>query len=190
MINLKRKYFNYVFLGKVLSAFVFMLGLVQLSTGIYQLASKDYLVTEADIYRVDSFRLQGIAFYNSGGKGKSPYYDFTSTNGYSFTIDNFVFDGIINKKEFRDTFCYHNLKFIAYSDQKTAALYRKSKTPIFIDLLQVQVGDKKYISVENINESHRNKFISNLVVGIFLLAFLTIRFLRTGKIFEDVFRSK
>lgn len=183
MNNLKRKYFNYVFLGKAFVGFVFIIGLIQFSTGVYHLASKDYIVKEADIHRVDSFRLQGKAFYNSGGKSNSPYYDFTSTNGYSFTIDNFVYDGIINKSEFRDTFYYHNLKFIAYSDQKTAALYRKSKTPIFIDLLQVQVGDKKYISVEGINESYRHKFISNLIVGIFLLGYLTIRYLRTGKIF-------
>lgn len=184
MKNFKRKYFSLAFLGRVFLVFIFIFGLIQFSIGVYQLVSKKYMVRETDIYMVDSFRLQGKAFYNSGGKGRSPFYDFVSTNGYSFTVDDFVYDAIINKNEFRDTFSYHNLKFIAYSDQETVTLYKKSKTPIFIDLLQVQVGDKKYISVDGMNEGFRHKFISNLIVGIFLLGYLTIRYWRFGKIFE------
>ncbi len=184
MQEIKKKYLNLSFLGKAFLGFIFIGSLVQVSIGAYKLASKSYKVNEADIYKIDSFRLQGKAFYNGGGKGGSPYYDFTSTNGYSFVIDQKVYPGIIDKNEFADTFSYHNLKFIAYSDKKAAELYKKSKDPISINLLQIQVGNRKYISVEGINAGYRYKIARNVLGWMLLFAFVMIRYLLTGKIFK------
>jgi hypothetical protein len=184
MREIKKKYFNLSFLGKAFLGFLFIASLIQVSIGTYRLASKSYKVSDADIYMVDSFRLQGKAFYNNRRKGSSPSYDFTSINGYSFVIDQKVYPGIIDKDEFADTFSYHNLKFIAYSTRKTAELYRISKEPIQIDLLQVQVGDKKYISVEGINAGYRYKVIRNILGWMLVFGFVLIRYLLTGKIFK------
>ncbi len=184
MRDFKSKYVNLNFLGKLFLGFLFIASLIQVSIGTYKLASKSYKVSDADIYMVDSFRLQGKAFYNNWRKGNSPSYDFTSINGYSFVIDQKTYPGIIDKNEFADTFSYHNLKFIAYSNRKTAELYRISKEPIHINLLQVQVGDKKYISVERINAGYRDKVIRNIFLWVFFFGFVLIRYLLTGKIFK------
>ncbi len=184
MQDFKRKYINLNFFGKLFLGFVFIASLFQVSTGAYKLASKSYKVNEADIYKVDSFRLQGKAFYNRGGKSGAHYYDFTSTNGYSFAIDKKVYPGIIDKKEFDDTFSYHNLKFIAYSNKKTVELYKKSSEPIHINLLQIQVGDRKYISVEGINAGYRYRVMRNILGWMFVFGFVIIRFLLTRKIFK------
>lgn len=184
MQDFKQKYINLNFFGKLFLGFLFTASLIQVLVGAYKLASKSYKVNEADIYKIDSFRLQGKAFYNGGGKSGLPYYDFTSTNGYSFVIDQNVYPGIIDKNEFEDTFSYHNLKFIAYSDKKAAELYKKSKRPISINLLQVQVGDKMYISEEAVNAGYRNKVVRNVLMFIFLFGFILITYLRTGKIFK------
>lgn len=184
MQDFKRKYINLDFLGKLFLGFLFAASFVQVSIQSFKLASKSYKISEADIYKVDSFRLKGKAFYNSGSKGSRPNYDFTSTNGYSFVIDQKVYAGIIDKKEFADTFCYHNLKFIAYSNKQTVELYKKSEKPIHISLLQVEVGDKKYISTEGINAAYRDKVIRNILGWIFVFGFVIIRYLITGKIFK------
>jgi hypothetical protein len=184
MQDFKSKYINLNFFGKLFLGFLFIASLIQVMIGVYKLASKSYEVSDTDIYMVDSFRLQGKAFYNSGRKGSSPSYDFTSINGYSFVVDQKTYPGIIDKNEFADTFSYHNLKFVAYSNRKTAELYKKSKEPIHINLLQVQVGDKKYISVEGINAEYRNKITRNLLIWMLLFGFVLIKYLFTGKVFR------
>ena len=183
MQDFKTKYLNFRFLGKVFLVFVFIGAIIQGLTDVYKLAFSAYIVNESQIYKVDTFRLQGKAFYSNGGKYHSPSYDFSSTNGYTFTVDENTYQGIVDKNQFADTFSYHDLKFIAYSDKATTDAYKEKKT-IYINVLQLQVGSKKYISIEKINEEHKNKLIRKILISTFLFLFVLITYLRTGKLFK------
>ena len=184
MQNLKTKYLNFNFLGKVFLGCVFIGAIIQGLTNTYELLFSTYLLNENQIYKVDTFRLQGKAFYDNGGKYLSPSYDFSSTNGYSFAVDRKTYQGIVDKKQFADTFSYHDLQFIAYSDNITVDTYRKSKKPIFINALQLQVGNKKYISIDKANEEYKSKLIRHIFLTTFLFLIILIPHLSTGKIFK------
>jgi len=181
--TLKNKHLSFYFVGKVFLGFVFLAAIVQALINIYRLSFNTWVVNESEIYKIDSFRLQGKAFYNSAEKYHTPSYEFNSTNGYSFSIDEKVYQGIIDKKKFADTFNYHELKYIAYSDKKTADLYSKDKKPFHINILQLQIGDTKYISTEKFNEAYKNKLIRNTLISAFLFLVILFTYIKTGKIF-------
>ncbi len=184
MQDFKTKYLNLSFLGKIFLGLIFLGAIIKGLTNTYELVFSTYLVNENQIYKIDTFRLQGKALYDNGGKYNSPSYDFSSTNGYTFIVDRKTYQGIVDKKQFADTFCYHDLQFIAYSDSLTADAYIKSKEPIYINALQLQVGSKKYISIDKVNEEHTSKLIRHILLTTFLLLVILIPYLSTGKIFK------
>lgn len=148
---------------------------------IYNLTAKKYIVNESEIFRIDSFKLQGKAFYESGGKHSSPKYVFESTNGYSFSIEEAIYKGIAYKKELHDTIQYHGLSFLVYSDKKTQELYFSSKGTIGINVLQFQIGNKKYINIEKANREAKNQLLRNISLAVFFLYCGLILYIRKGK---------
>jgi hypothetical protein len=183
MQDFKTRYLNIRFVGKIFLGIVFLGAILNMVTNTYELVFSTYLLKEGEVYSVDTFRLQGKAFYNGGGKYDSPSYDFKSTNGYTFTVNSKTYQGIVDKKQFADTFSYHDLKFIAYSDSVTVDTYKKSKKPIHINALQLQVGSKKYISVDKINEAYRHKLVRNVALTTFLFLVILVAYLVKGKVF-------
>lgn len=184
MQGFTKKYLNAHFLGKLFLGFIFTMAIIKGLASTYELVFGAYLVKESEIYKVDTFRLQGKAYYNSGGKYLSPDYDFSSTNGYRFGVDRKTYQGIIDKKEFADTFCYHGLQFIAYADSLTVEAYKKSKEPVYINALQLQVGSKKYISVDKVNKAYKHKLIREILLVSVLFLGLLITYRVKGKIFN------
>lgn len=180
----KTKYFSLHFLGKIFLAMIFIAAIIQGLTYTFKLISGNYILSDNQIYMVDTFRLQGKAFYNSGHKFQTPSYDFSSTNGYHFVIDANTYKGIINKKQFADTFSYHELGFIAYSDKKTADKYLQESAPIFVNILQLKIGETEFISIDKRNNEYRGMLVRKLLLTIFLLSFVIIIYFRTGRIFE------
>jgi hypothetical protein len=168
-------------LGKIFIALVAIACISKFISDIYTLTLKKYMVNESEIFRIDSFKLQGKAFYESGGKYLSPKYVFESTNGYSFSIEKAIFKGIAFKKELADTLQYHELSFLVYSDKKTQELYFASKEPIGIKVLQFQIGNKKYINIEKANREAKNKLLRNISLAIFFFYYGLILYIRKGK---------
>lgn len=184
MLIFNREYFSLRFLGKIFLALVFIGAIIQGFTFVYKLASRNYILKESQIYMVDTFSLQGKAFYNSGYKYKSPSYDFSSTDGYSFSLDENTYKGMIDKKQFADIISYHELKFIAYSDKETADKYSRGISPMFVNTLQLKIGDTKYISIEKRNNEYKGMLTRKLLLTIFLFSFVLFVYFRTGKIFQ------
>ena len=180
---IKSKYFNLRFFGKVFLGTVFIGALIQGLTFAYKLTTGSYIMRESQIYVVDTFRLQGKAFYNSGQKYHTPSYDFSSTNGYSFSIDENTYKGITDKKRFGDTLSHHDLMFIAYSDKKISEIYLQNKSPILVNILQLKIGDTKYISIEKRNDEYKSMLIRKLLLTAFLFSFVLFVYWRSGKIF-------
>jgi hypothetical protein len=168
-------------LSKIFIAIFAIACIIKFIGDIYTLTLKKYIVKESEIFKIDSFKLQGKAFYESGGKYLSPKYVFESTNGYSFNIKKAIFKGIAYKKELADTLQYHELSFLVYSDKKTQELYFASKEPIGISVLQFQIGNKKYINIEKANREAKNKLLRNISLDIFFLCVGLILYLREGK---------
>ncbi len=180
---IKSKYFNLHFVAKVFLILVFIGALIQGLTYAYKLTTGGYILSDSQIYMIDTFRLQGKAFYNSGQKYHTPSYEFSSTNGNSFSIDENTYKAIIDKKQLSDTLSYHDLTFIAYSDKQTAEIYLQKKSPIFINILQIKVGDTKYISIEKRNKEYKSMLTRKLLLTVFLFSFILFVYLRIGKIF-------
>jgi hypothetical protein len=184
MKKFKDKYLTFKFLAKAIFVFLLVASVIELVSNSYQLLFKTYRVNDSEIYIVDTFKLQTKAYYNVGGKYHSPTYDFKSTNGYSFFVDEKVFQGISDKKAFYDTFLYHGLKFIAYSDKETAKKYSESVNPIFIKIFQIQVGEKKFIKTEQFNNAYRNKLLRKILIATFIFIILYFTYRKTGEVFD------
>lgn len=179
----KSKYLNLHFVGKIFLIIVFIGALIQGLTFAYKLTTGSYILSDSEIYMIDTFHLQGKAFYNSGRKYHTPNYDFSSTNGYNFSIDENTYKGIIDKKQIADKLSHHDLMFIAYSDKQTSEIYLKSKSPIFVNILQIKIGDTKYISLEKRNNEYKGMLTRKLLLTSFLFSFVLFVYWRTGKIF-------
>lgn len=163
--------------GKRLLYFLILVGLGVLTLyNSFRLLTGTYRISEKDIVLIGRFRLQSRAWFHASGKGGSEGYSFQSTNGYSFTLEKNTYQGIIDKKKLADTLMYHDLPFIAYSDEETLQRYRSGKRPMAINLLQLQVGHILFVDLEKANRSESIRLlIYALVSSGFLAAFARAR---------------
>lgn len=141
---------------------------------LYSLVSKTYIIHRADIYEIDTFKMQGRAFEYGGGKNSSPRFEFTSRNGYSFTIGHSIFHAIVDKPNLKDTLMYHECQFKIFSDKKTYEKYKKSTKPFHINVLQIKFGDKKYIDIDKANQIEKRTLTRQAVVGVIFLFFIIL----------------
>ena len=167
-------------------ALVFLAAAVQTLSDGYKLLAGSYLIRSSDIYLVDTFKIQDKAYYNGPKKYHSPYYQFKSTDGYSFTIGEFIYKGIKDKSELYDTLLYHELPFIAYSDKRTVDLYRKSTEKIDINVYQLQIGSKKYIDIHQANKSEKSYLIRRILIALAVAVIIIISYFKTGRVFKDL----
>ena len=181
MQKIPSKYFTLQFAGKLFLLLLLFAGSVKIFKDVYNLSFGKYIILPNEIYMIDSFKMQGKAFYDNGGKYQSPKYEFSSTNGYSFTIEKSIFKGIIGSK-FHDTIRYHGLEFIAYSDKQTLEDYIRSKQPIHINVLQFKIGYKNYIDIDKANREARNILLRHICVALFFCFYLTIFYMRKGRL--------
>ena len=73
--------------------------------------------------------------------------------------------------------------FIAYSDKKISEIYLQNKSPILVNILQLKIGDTKYISIEKRNDEYKSMLIRKLLLTAFLFSFVLFVYWRSGKIF-------
>ena len=140
----------------------------------YQLLSKSYYVEENNLYKVDTFHLLSEARKESDFDGRSyrPKLVFKSITGYSFAIDRNIYRAITNEKKLKDTLMYPGLKFTVYTDKEYFDNYKIKKSPIFIRVYQMQIGDKKYIDISKMNKlSKGDKLRVVIVLPAFILFF-------------------
>ena len=158
-----------------IAAYILFLLLLLFSTGrfiesCYKYFSGSYIIKDSDIYKLATFQMYEKAYYEHGGKSGNRHYEFKSRNGYSFEIGYQIYQAIIYKRELSDTLMYHELKFIPYTDKLTFEKFKKERKPIFINVLQFQVGDKLYIDIGKANDFKK----SNLIREILLYTFFAV----------------
>lgn len=168
---------KYLTLRNAWIVFLCFLGLitgVQCITAVYDLATDNYTVRESDLYRIDSFRMQDRVYAAGGGKSGSRMYYFSSQNGYSFVIEGAAYKGIIDRAELYDTLLYHGMTFTVFSDLDTYNTYKNEKTPFGIIVLQIQIGNKKYIDLAKANGERKKKMVLHLMWIPLLCLFIYI----------------
>jgi len=145
-----RKKFPLIIVWLIVTGFI-----IYYFTNLYKLISKTYYIDESELYKVDTFHLLNRAYQESDYGGKTHSYSklvFKSTNGYSFAIDEHIFEAINNKKKLEDTMMYPDLKFTVFTDKTYFDDYKKSTFPIFIRAYQIQIGHVKYVDIKKMNE--------------------------------------
>lgn len=130
-------------------------------SNIYSLLSRSYYIDEKQLYQLNTFHLLGRAFEQSENRGRSsqPELVFESKNRYSFTIHKGAFAAIKEKKKLEDTLMYDNTKFTVYTTKKYYEALKKSRTPIYIDVYQIEVGNKKYVDMDEMNSRVKSQKI-------------------------------
>ena len=147
---------------------------------LYQFVAKTYYVDESKLYRVDTFHLYNRAYKTSdnySGKFSHAYPKlvFQSTNGYSFAIDKYIYEAVIDKKKLEDTLIYDDLKFTAYTDKENFEKFKTYSYPIFIRVYQIQICDTKYIDIQKMNEIAKGNIKRGILIPpafIFFFGFL------------------
>jgi len=75
---------------------------------------------------------------------------------------------------------YHDTKFTVFSDKETYDKYKSSKVPIFIRAFQIQIGNKKYVDISEMNDISKSEKKAGVFVP--LLAIYFIGFISLTKI--------
>jgi hypothetical protein len=151
---------------------------------LYSLVSKNYIIHSADIYEIGTFQMQGRAYEYGASKNSSPRFEFTARNGYSFTIDHSIFQAIVDKPKLKDTLMYHDCQFKIFSDKQAFENYRKSTEPFHINVLQIQLGDKKYIDISNANQIQKRTLTRQVVTGIIFMFFIVLAIFKYDNLTE------
>ena len=149
----------------------------------YQLVAKTYYVDESKLYKVDTFHLLNRAYeqsdnYGSGRRSSKPELIFESTNRYSFAIDKNIFQAIVDKEKLEDTLMYHDLKFTVYTDREYFDKFKKTNSPIFIRVYQIQIGNTKYIDISKMNKLSKGDTLRGVIIPpafIFFFGFLIFK---------------
>lgn len=164
----------------IIAWFTLIVPLVVYFFNFYQLLSKSYFVDESQIYKVDTFHLLNRSYEESGnsvGRGSQDESKlvFESTNRYSFAITKYAFKAITDKKELEDTLMYHDLKFTVYSNKQYLTKYKKTDSPIYIEVYQIEIGHKKYIDISKMNKLSKGDTLRWVIIPpalIFFFGFL------------------
>ena len=133
---------------------------------LYQFLSKSYYVEEDQLYRLGNFQLLNRAHEQSDKVGKNSYTPkliFQSKDFYSFAIDKSIYRAIIYKKELKDTMMYAGLPFTVYTDKEYFDKYQAAKEPVYIRVFQIEIGDKKYIDIAELNRLSRGNVMRQLI---------------------------
>jgi hypothetical protein len=141
---------------------------------LYELLSKSYYIEEKALYPVDTFQLLARAHESSdpGRRHSESKLVFQSINRYSFSIDKDFYHAIINKQDLKDTLMYHGIQFIPFTTKEYADNYKESKSPTYIKVFQLQIGDTKYIDVDYANKLAKAKLKRDIVIPpVFILFF-------------------
>jgi Tfp pilus assembly protein PilE len=154
----------------LMSSSIVILVLIRLVLSAYSLYSDNYKIDQSALALIDSFKQQGRYFANTTSKGSGKDLSFISQNGYSFTIENEIYEGAFDKSRLTEKLMHHDLDFVVYSDSNALKLYRSSKTPIGIDVLQIEIAGEKYIDINKVNVLTKERLQFNSLLFFPLLA--------------------
>lgn len=150
------------------------------------LISKSYILTKPDVFSIDSVQMLSRAFKVSNGtKTPSHSIEFQDEKYKTFSIDGIYYDAIVDREELYDTLQYSELVMQIFTDKNGYRNYFEKRNNDKIKVYGIKVGNKSYMSLDNINKKERGRRISILIYFsvaycIFLLIHLE-RVLRTTK---------
>jgi len=169
---------------------------------LYSLINKAYFIDENKLYKLNTFHLYDRAYQTSYGGGKKygggrkyeSQLQFQSTDGYSFAIQGNFFESVQNRKQLKDallcddnafvpnTTLHHDITFIPYTSKQYYEEYKSTPYPVFIKVYQIQIGDKKYIDINEANARNKSSLVRHTIVPvIFLLMIILIIAIRPIK---------
>ncbi|HEY2726534.1 MAG TPA: hypothetical protein VGI61_05145 [Parafilimonas sp.] len=100
--------------------------------------------------------------------------EFQSKNNYFFSIEANIFLSIINKQQLEDTLMYDDIAFIPYTNKKYFDKYKSVKYPIYIKVYQIQIGNTKYINIENVNCLNKNGLLLKVILFSLVIGSVTL----------------
>ena len=201
-------------MSNLLKAFFALIALFLLYTyaqSVYKLVSKTYFIDENKLHKLDTFHLYNRAYITSDGAGRNDrrqlQIQFQSTNGYSFSISKNVYKAIINKQQLEkmlliddnnfvaNTTLYHDVTFIPYTTKEYFEQYKTTGYPVFIEVYQLQMDNKKYIDINTANGLEKAELkkqaLRPAVIAVVISLVIIIKPIRKqfSKLFQPAQRS-
>ena len=174
----------------LLKGFLSLIALVLLyfyAQSIYSLVSKTYFIDESKLYKLDTFHLYNRAYITSDGAAgrhsRSEFrrqLQFQSTNGYSFAIRGNTFESISKMERLKNVLLYddnsfianttlnHDVAFIPYTSKEVFEEYKSTAYPIHIEVSQLQIGNTKYIDINQLNNLSRSRLKTAIIKPAFI----------------------
>lgn len=149
--------------------------------------TKSHLVNEKNLIKLGTFYLQGKAYAYKGSPKSGPsFVEFESKSGQKFHLSAEQLQAVIDLKELTDTLMYDNLNFIAYSNKEGHETYLSGSNKVII-IYQLEIGNKKYIDINNLNTVAKSTLIKKSVFWGALYIMLFIFIFRNRKIIKESF---
>lgn len=136
----------------------------------------------SDLFTIDSVKMLSRAYIIGGGKSASKSFQFDDETYKTFWLDGSRYLAVKNLSELYDTLQYSDLVMKIYTDEKSYDSYHNKKSKVKIEVLGIQMGNKSYIALDDINREERKGRISLLIFfSIAYLIFLAIHLMRVLK---------
>jgi hypothetical protein len=163
--------------GKIILALIAIVFFYFYVSWLYRLTSNAYYIDETKLYKLDTFHLLNRAYETSKSRGRGSSREqlkFQSKDGYSFSIEANVFLSVINKQQLNDTLMYDDIAFIPYTNKKYFDKYISIKYAIYIKVYQIQIGNTKYINIENVNSLNKRSLLIKIILFSLVIALVTL----------------
>lgn len=146
---------------------------VFLYTQITTLSTGSYIRNEKDLYRIDSVKmLRGV--YTIGGPKSGRSWQFEDETYKEFYFSGPAESAVTYTKELFDTLKYSSLFMTVYTDKSGFENYYNKSNDEKIDVLGIQLGDKKYFTLTGLNNAEKSRITSLLIFCSIIYTILSV----------------
>jgi hypothetical protein len=120
-------------------------------------------------------------------KTSSRSIEFQDEKYKTFSIDGIYYDAIIDRQKLYDTLQYSELVMQVFTDENGYHDYFEKRDNDKIKVYGIKIGNKSYMSFDNINKKERGRRISILIYfSVAYCIFLLIHLLRVLRMTKSV----
>jgi hypothetical protein len=149
---------------------------------IISLLGKSYVLTKSDLFPIDSVRMLSRAYIIGGGKTSSKSIQFDDETYRTFSITGPRYLAITDFSTLYDTLQYSGVVMKVYTNKQGHSNYFDKNSKDKIEVYGIEVGNKSYISLDDISKKEKVRTTSILsFCTIAYCIFFLIHFLRVSR---------
>ena len=149
--------------------------------------NNSYVFTKADLFTIDSIKMSSRAHIIGGGKSSSPSVQFDDETYKTFWITSSRYLAINDFSKLYDTLQYSDLTMKIYTDKEGYKNYFDKKNKDKIEVYGIEIGNKSYIPLNDINKQERGRRTSILIfITVAYCIFLLVHFVRIWRTVKSI----